>query len=198
MKPTDVTRVGVVTTSALLRAGLESVVDVAGSAEDLQQAAELNADVIVVDWDQEQAQDLIDFAAESPPLVVLSADPQPPWLGEALRAGVRGVLPRDASTAEIAAAIEAAAAGLVVLHPEAVNAATTRRMAIAQGEPLSPREIEVLRLVSDGSSNKAIAWKLSISEHTVKFHLNSILSKMHAGSRTEAVMLGLRRGLIPL
>ena len=68
-----------------------------------------------------------DFAAESPPLVVLSADPQPPWLGEALRAGVRGVLPREASTAEIAAAIEAAAAGLVVLHPEAVDAATTRR-----------------------------------------------------------------------
>lgn len=192
------TRVGVVTTSALLKAGLESVVEVVGSAEDLQQAAELTADVIVVDWDQEQAQELIDFAAESPPLIVLAVDPQPPWLGEALRAGVRGVLPRDASTTEIAAAIEAAAAGLVVLHPEAVDSASVRTTAVAQGEPLSPREIEVLRLVAEGSSNKMIAWKLSISEHTVKFHLNSILSKMRAGSRTEAVMLGLRRGLIPL
>jgi DNA-binding NarL/FixJ family response regulator len=67
-----------------------------------------------------------------------------------------------------------------------------------QLEPLSAREIEVLRLMAEGSSNKTIAWKLNISEHTVKFHVNSILSKMHAGSRTEAVMLGLRRGMIPL
>ena len=191
-------RVGVVTTSALLRAGLESVVELAGSAENLHDAAELNAEVIVVDWDQETAQELIEFAADSPPVIVLAVDPQPPWLGEALRAGVRGVLPRDASTAEIAAAIEAAAAGLVVLHPEAVDGAAVRTREVVQGEPLSPREIEVLRLVAEGSSNKAIAWKLSISEHTVKFHLNSILSKMRAGSRTEAVMLGLRRGLIPL
>jgi len=193
-----VIRVGVVTTSALLRAGLESVVELAGSAENLHDAAELNAEVIVVDWDQETAQELIEFAADSPPVIVLAVDPQPPWLGEALRAGVRGVLPRDASTAEIAAAIEAAAAGLVVLHPEAVDGAAVRTREVVQGEPLSPREIEVLRLVAEGSSNKAIAWKLSISEHTVKFHLNSILSKMRAGSRTEAVMLGLRRGLIPL
>jgi DNA-binding NarL/FixJ family response regulator len=56
----------------------------------------------------------------------------------------------------------------------------------------------VLRLVADGLSNKIIAWKLNISEHTVKFHVNSILSKMRAGSRTEAVMIGLRSGLIPL
>ena len=191
-------RIGVVTTSALLRAGLESVAEVVGSAENLHDAADLSADVIVIDWDQETAQELIDFAADAPPLVVLAVDPQPPWLGEALRAGVRGVLPRDASTSEIAAAIDAAAAGLVVLHPESVDGAPLRAVAIAQGEPLSPREIEVLKLVAEGSSNKAIAWKLSISEHTVKFHLNSILSKMRAGSRTEAVMLGLRRGLIPL
>ena len=191
-------RVGVVTNSALLRAGLESVAEVVGSAEDLRHASELAAEVIVVDWDQEPTQELIEFAAESAPVIVLAADPQPPWLGEALRAGIRGVLPRDASMPEIAAAIEAAAAGLVVLHPEAIDAAAVRTSAIPQGDPLSPREIEVLRLVADGSSNKMIAWKLSISEHTVKFHLNSILSKMRAGSRTEAVMLGLRRGLIPL
>jgi len=193
-----VTRIGVVTTSALLRAGLESVAEVVGSAGDLRHASDLNAEVIVVDWDQETPQDLIEFAAESPPVIVLAADPQPLWLNEALRAGIRGVLPRDASTSEIAAAIEAAAAGLVVIVPEAVDGAPVRTSAIPQGEPLSPREIEVLRLVADGASNKIIAWRLSISEHTVKFHLNSILSKMHAGSRTEAVMLGLRRGLIPL
>ncbi len=189
-------RVGVVTTSALLRAGLESVAEVVGAAEDLRAAAELNADVVVIDWAEDQAQELIEFAAEAAPIIVLAVDPQPPWLNEALKAGIRGVLPRDASTSEIAAAIEAAAAGLVVLHPEAVDATPVR--AVPQGEPLSPREVEVLRLVADGLSNKIIAYQLNISEHTVKFHLNSILSKMRAGSRTEAVMLGLRRGLIPL
>src|SRR5262249_39731815 len=158
----------------------------------------LNADVIVVDWDQEHAQELIDFAGESLPLVVLASDPQPVWLNDALRAGIRGVLPRDASTAEIAAAVEAAAAGLVVLHPESIARAAVRTSSTMQGEALSAREIEVLKLLAEGSSNKTIAWRLNISQHTVKFHVNSIFSKMNAGSRTEAVMLGLRRGLIPL
>jgi NarL family two-component system response regulator YdfI len=129
---------------------------------------------------------------------VLASDPEPPWMGEALRSGVRGILPRDLATTEILAAIEAAAAGLVVLHPHAVEVATARPVSAVAMETLSPREIEVLRLMADGSSNKTIAWRLSISEHTVKFHVNSIFSKMHAGSRTEAVTLGLRQGLIPL
>ncbi len=64
--------------------------------------------------------------------------------------------------------------------------------------PLTPRETEVLRMVSNGESNKAIAWKLGISEHTAKFHVASILSKLNAGSRTEAVTLGVRLGLIYL
>jgi NarL family two-component system response regulator YdfI len=198
-----VTRAAIVTGSALLRAGLESTlgnngIQLSGSVDDLHQATGLSADVIVVDWDQEQAQELIDFAASSPPLIVLALDPQPPWLSEALRAGVRGVLPRDASIPEIAAAIEAAAAGLVVLHPEAVESPVVRIRPAQNADPLSAREIEVLKLVAEGASNKEIAWKLGISEHTVKFHLNAILTKMRAGSRTEAVMLGLRQGLIPL
>lgn len=64
--------------------------------------------------------------------------------------------------------------------------------------PLTAREIEVLRMVADGASNKIIAWKLGISDHTVKFHVTSILSKLNAGSRTEAVTLGVRLGLIYL
>jgi DNA-binding NarL/FixJ family response regulator len=63
---------------------------------------------------------------------------------------------------------------------------------------LTPREIEVLRLLADGASNKLIAHKLGISEHTVKFHVTSILSKLNAGSRTEAVTLGVRKGLVYL
>ncbi len=192
------TRVVIVTSSPLLRAGLESVFEVAGSAQTLKEAAELDADVIVVDWDREEAGELMEFAAESPPLVILASDTPPAWLSDALRAGVRAVLPRDVSAAELVAAVEAVAAGLVVLEPQSVGRAIVRTAHPPQAEALSPREIDVLKLMAEGSSNKTIAWKLNISEHTVKFHVNSILSKMNAGSRTEAVMLGLRRGLIPL
>ena len=64
--------------------------------------------------------------------------------------------------------------------------------------PLTPRELEVLRLMADGASNKIIAHRLGISDHTVKFHVASILSKLNAGTRTEAVMLGVRQGLVYL
>lgn len=63
---------------------------------------------------------------------------------------------------------------------------------------LTPREIEVLRLLADGASNKIIAHQLGISDHTVKFHVTSILTKLNAGTRTEAVMLGVRMGLVYL
>lgn len=63
---------------------------------------------------------------------------------------------------------------------------------------LTPREIEVLRLLADGASNKLIAHKLGISDHTVKFHVTSILSKLNAGTRTEAVTMGVRMGLVYL
>jgi DNA-binding CsgD family transcriptional regulator len=65
-------------------------------------------------------------------------------------------------------------------------------------EPLSAREREVLQMVAAGSGNKEIAAKLGISEHTVKFHVASILGKLGAESRTEAVALGIRRGLVML
>jgi len=104
--------------------------------------------------------------------------------------GAAGVLPLSASPQELAAAIEAVAAGLLVTHP------ATRSAPVL--EELTPREIEVLRLLADGDGNKTIAYRLGISEHTVKFHVSSILAKLGAGSRTEAVTLGLRRGLILL
>ena len=63
---------------------------------------------------------------------------------------------------------------------------------------LTPREIEVLRLLADGTSNKMIAHRLGISDHTVKFHVTSILTKLNAGSRTEAVTMGVRMGLVYL
>jgi DNA-binding CsgD family transcriptional regulator len=63
---------------------------------------------------------------------------------------------------------------------------------------LTAREREVLRMIADGAANKVIAWKLGVSEHTVKFHVASILAKLGAATRTEAVSIGMRRGLVPL
>jgi DNA-binding NarL/FixJ family response regulator len=133
--------------------------------------------------------------------VVLSDSHDAEWTRDALRLGARAVLPRDASQEEIVAAVEAAAAGLVTLDPaslEALLGASPRTAAAEPVEPLTPREIEVLRMLAEGEGNKAIAWKLSISEHTVKFHVASIMSKLRASSRTEAVTIGIRRGLILL
>jgi DNA-binding NarL/FixJ family response regulator len=101
------------------------------------------------------------------------------------------------------AAIEAAAAGLVALQPADLNALlpaprADRALSGDAGEALTPRELEVFAMIAEGSGNKAIAWKLGISEHTVKFHVTSIMSKLNATSRTEAVAIGIRRGLIML
>lgn len=89
---------------------------------------------------------------------------------------------------------------------EALAASTTASAILMEADPgakppatpLSPRELEVLRLMADGASNKIIAHKLGISDHTVKFHVTSILSKLNAGTRTEAVTLGVRQGLVYL
>lgn len=175
--------------------------EVIGSAASVQEAAtlDLHPDLMIVEADEASVQDVIAIAPESPPILVLSAELNPPWTGDALRAGVRGVIPRDAPGSEIVAAIEAAASGLTVLHPGWLEGALANRVSVgARTEALSPREIEVLRLMAEGASNKTIAWRLSISEHTVKFHVNSIFSKMGVASRTEAVMGGLRAGLVPL
>ena len=138
-----------------------------------------------------------------PPGVVMLADDPRPALGvELLRRGGRAVLPRHASSEEIVAAIEAVAAGLVVLHPEATtslrSASLARPGAVAAvaDQRLTAREIEILGLIAEGLGNKAIAARLRISDHTVKFHIASIFAKLSAGSRTEAVTIGVRQGLI--
>jgi NarL family two-component system response regulator YdfI len=196
-------RVLVVTASPLLRAGLASLLEVIASAADLDEAgalaAEIHPDLLVIECDERMIQDVIAMAADSPPILLLAAELNPTWVSDALRAGVRGVIPRDAPESEIVTAVEAVVAGLMVLHPRWLDAALAHRVSVgARAEALSPREIEVLRLMAEGASNKTIAWRLSISEHTVKFHVNSIFSKMGVSSRTEAVMGGLRAGLVPL
>lgn len=134
------------------------------------------------------------------PLVLLIDDVTRSELLRALHAGARAVLPRDAQPVEIAAAIEAAAAGLTAFGPDELDlllpAADTDSDRETALEALSAREMEVLALMAQGLANKNIADRLNISEHTVKFHVSSILSKLAASSRTEAVTKGLKDGLL--
>ncbi len=134
---------------------------------------------------------------------MLSEQPKTAWLSKALRAGVRGVLPRDATPEQLRAALEAAAAGLVVVHRSEVSVVIPAPAGLSPPirelpEPLTPREREVLQMISAGLGNKEIAGKLSISDHTVKFHVAAILGKLGASTRTEAVSIGIRHGLVLL
>lgn len=118
-----------------------------------------------------------------------------------LQSGIRAILPMDITADEMIVAVEAIATGLVVLHPE-ISETLLKGLAeasdpeVSADAPLTPREIEVLQLLATGLGNKAIARQLNISEHTVKFHISSIFSKLNATSRTEAVTVGMRQGLI--
>jgi DNA-binding NarL/FixJ family response regulator len=119
---------------------------------------------------------------------------------EALAAGARGALSRLADGPRVAAALFAIHAGLIVLdEPVAttvVRPPSPRPPALV--EPLTPRESEVLQLLAQGLPNKAIAEKLHISEHTAKFHVNAILGKLGAQTRTEALVHAARLGLVLL
>lgn len=145
-----------------------------------------------------------DAGYAAPAVVAFIAEPDEDRARAALRAGARGILSAQSTEAEILLSIEAAAAGLVCLPPELLtsllnDAAPARENhQPAAHEHLTPRETEVLRMLAEGLANKTIAWRLGISEHTVKFHVASVFAKLGASSRTEAVTLGLRRGLIML
>jgi two-component system, NarL family, response regulator YdfI len=206
-----VIRVLIAAPSAILRAGLESVtaaaagVEVAGAGGLAGLAAAIERhqpDVVLAAVEAHQdepPEELLALAARDggPPMVVLAPELQPPWAAAALRAGIRAVLPGDLEPREILAAVEAAAAGFVVLHPQDLPALVSERpSASAPAQTLTAREVQVLTMLAEGHGNKTIAWKLGISEHTVKFHVASIMSKLNAGTRTEAVTRGIRRGLI--
>lgn len=192
-------RVVVVAASPVARAGLESLagsspeLQVSGAFADFSAVEDVPSDVVLA------------AAAEVPPLprpvpvVLLTAEAQPSWTLDAVRAGVRAILPRDATQEQILGAVLSAAGGLAVVDPADLETlAGASVQPVADGPDLTPRELEVLRMIAEGAANKAIAWKLGISEHTVKFHVASILSRLGAGTRTEAVTIGIRRGLILL
>lgn len=182
------------------------------STDDLSQAvATYRPDVILWDLGWESAEGIrrLDlYFGESterregmidlPPVLALVAEPDDS--DEAREVGAAGVLLRNASPQKLAHSLHAIHAGLLVFDPEFeahlfVPAPSPIEPLV---EPLTPRELEILHLIASGLTNKAIARKLDISDHTVKFHTTAIFGKLDVTSRTEAVVRATRAGLILL
>lgn len=209
--------VAVLASSPTARARLEALVGaqpglklvspprLAATSGDHATDAVLEADVLLIDAGARPAETVLrplPQAPRLPPVVLLADDLARTAFVRLLRSGVRALLPRDASASEIAAGIEAVAAGLVVLHPSAAPVSVTRAAGARRtrdesgASPLTPRELEILAMMAEGMGNRAIAQHLGISTHTVKFHIASILDTLNARSRTEAVTTGMRLGLL--
>jgi NarL family two-component system response regulator YdfI len=208
-----VTRVVIAASSAVVRAGLESLLataptfQVVGSFSIDRAAArldDLEPDIVLLDLesisDESRSLAIESGAVPLHSALIILTDVEN--FAAINHSGVRAILPRDASSEEIIAAVQAAATGLIALHPEAFDYLLFRRRSgerpeLAFSDPiLSPREIEILRMIAEGLGNKEIASKLGISDHTVKFHISSIFAKLGAANRAEAVTLGIRQGLI--
>lgn len=214
-------RVLVAAIDPIVRAGLESilqassdlsVVGVVSDTDTLDVAiADLSPDVVLLELGSQDDEPVTEKLAvlnsliTTPAIVVLADTLQGDWISEALRFGIRAILPRSATAEEILQTAIASAAGLVVLHADAIDVLLPGLPAIGRSvdtstplQALTAREIEVLGMLAEGLGNKGIARRLGISEHTVKFHVSSIFTKLNASSRTEAVTLGARQGLIML
>ena len=196
----------------MLREGLVAVLstqpdfDIIGEAADgaevVRLAEALRPDVILLDLEMPDVDGVAALeglrdAVSAARAIVFTAHDTDERILRSLRAGARGYLLKGASRQEIFDAVRTVHAGGSLLEP----GVTTRlldhvREGGEQTEPLTPRELEVLALISEGLHNSEIAGRLFVTERTVKFHVSSILAKLGADNRTEAVALAARRGLI--
>lgn len=211
-------RVLIVAASSISQSGLENLLRASTSLQvvrivsDFSQLSEsveeLQPDVVVAEitgQDKTLPQEILKLSEEAPMAIVLLVDDANTERDlDALRNGVRAVLPRNMSPVGIVAAVEAVGVGLAVLLPEGLDSllresnASHTAVSPPLVEALTPRETEVLGMMVEGWGNKEISSRLGISEHTVKFHVASIMGKLNASSRTEAVTSGIRHGLIML
>ena len=199
-------RVAVVTEDPLLRRGLISLLAQDGHVSVVEKGAE------VVLWDpgtdgERALARMREIKALGAPAVAVIAGPE--HLGPALAAGARGVVLRGEVGPELGAALTAVKRGLTVIDtslsaaliaPIAGTSASARPADPHRrgGGELTERERQVVALLTEGLSNKLIADRLGISDHTAKFHVNGVMAKLGAGTRTEAVVEAVRRGLVTL
>lgn len=181
---------------AALLAGVSGLT-VAGQSSGNQVSIDLDLakpDVIAWDWSWNAVPEL---PREMPIVALLKESSQ---AAEAWRAGARGLLLGNLDPDSLGAALTAASHGFAVIEPTLVSALAQVEAAQPEGqvEALTPREMEVLQLLASGLPNKTIASRLSITDHTVKFHVNAIMTKLNVQSRTEAVVRATKLGLIIL
>jgi two-component system, NarL family, response regulator YdfI len=172
----------------------------AGTIDPHHAPTELTGDVLLIEATNANDHDW-PALADLPIPVILLADPADSALiNSALRSGIRGAISWDATPQEIESAVHAVNAGLVVMTPASIAELLQDPQVFAEelAEPLSGRELQVLDLLAEGLSNKLLAHRLNISEHTVKTHVASIFAKLGASSRTEAVSQAIRKGLVML
>ena len=202
-------RVLVIAEEALARAGLaallaaESGLRVVGQlgAVSIADLELYDPDLIVFDlgWDVEHSIEILRELAETE-LPLLALVPDDEYAAIVWASGVRGLLLRETDGATLVAALRGMEAGLAVLDSSlaTVSSPVSGSELEQPREPLTPREKEVLQHLAEGLSNRAIALELDISDHTVKFHVNALMGKLGAQSRTEAVVRATRLGLIVL
>lgn len=210
-------RVLIVDDHTLVRDGLQgmlttqqdfTVVGEAGNGlEAIEKARELQPDIILMDLrmpELDGVEAMRRIRAEAPQIkvIVLTTYDSDEYVFQAIEAGAKGYLLKDASREELFQAVRATSRGESPFH-SSVTARVLRRFAqlsnhAAEADKLSPREMEVLRLIASGSTNKAIAASLSISEGTARTHVANIMQKLGTNNRTEAVTKALEKGIIKL
>ena len=182
--------------------------EAATGAEAVERAAALAPDVILLDlempgMDGVEALRQIRAARPDAPVIVFTAFDTDERIVSAVRAGAQGYLLKGAPRDELFKAIRVVSEGGSLLQPVVASKLLQHMSQQATGretsaDSLTEREMEVLKLLAQGKTNKEIAAALVISERTVKFHVGSILSKLGAGNRTEAVTIAAQRGLVNL
>ena len=190
-----------------LQGDIEIVGEASSGEEGVQLARELLPDVILMDLvmpgiDGVETTRRVKAASPSTRVIVLTSFADDDKVFPAIKAGAISYLLKDVSPEDLAHAIRAAQRNEAVLHPEVAAKLMQEFSAPRPGEApvdqLTPREMEVLRLIAKGKSNKEIADTLIVSEKTIKTHVSNILSKLHLADRTQAAIYALRQRLVPM
>jgi DNA-binding NarL/FixJ family response regulator len=181
------------------QADMEVVAEASNGREALEQFRQHRPDITLMDLQMPDMSGIDAISAiraefSEARLIILTTHAGDVQVSRGLKAGARAYLLKSLLRKELLEAIRAVHAGQKRVSPE-IAAEIAQHSA---DETLTPREIDVLRLVAGGNANKEVAARLSLTEETVKSHVRSILSKLDASDRTHAVTIGLKRGIIEL